>query len=178
MPQDKNELLQELIDKYARMYMQMAYRRGVPYDDVEDVVMDAFWSFSRMEKFGTLDDTGNRLMLARIVINKCTDHYRKYGRAEMIGIDDCEAELNKMSSRFGNALENKVVEDERSRQIREVVDNMKEIWREPVKMYYLEERTTAEISEALGISEMLCRSRISRAKKYLKERLKDLWEQS
>lgn len=178
MPQDKDELLRELIDKYARMYMKLAYRRGVPYDDVEDVVMDAFWSFSRMEQFGTLDDNGNKLMLARIVRNKCTDHYRKYGRVELLGIDDCEVELDRIGGLSGNMPEEWIIAEERRREIRDAIEGLKEIWREPVKMYYLEGRTTAEISEALGISEMLCRSRISRAKKHLEKKLKDLWEQS
>lgn len=39
MPQDKDELLQVLITKYAQMYMKLAYAIGVPYDDVEDIVM-------------------------------------------------------------------------------------------------------------------------------------------
>lgn len=42
MPQDKDELLQVLITKYAQMYMKLAYAIGVPYDDVEDIVMEAF----------------------------------------------------------------------------------------------------------------------------------------
>lgn len=42
MLQNKEDLLQELIEKYAKMYMKMAYNKGIPYDDVEDVVMEAF----------------------------------------------------------------------------------------------------------------------------------------
>ena len=49
MPQDKDELLQVLITKYAQMYMKLAYAIGVPYDDVEDIVMEAFWSFYRAD---------------------------------------------------------------------------------------------------------------------------------
>ena len=41
MPQDKDELLQVLITKYAQMYMKLAYAIGVPYDDVEDIVMES-----------------------------------------------------------------------------------------------------------------------------------------
>lgn len=47
MPQDKDELLQVLITKYAQMYMKLAYAIGVPYDDVEDIVMEAFWREAR-----------------------------------------------------------------------------------------------------------------------------------
>ncbi len=45
MPQDKDELLQVLITQYTQMYMKLAYAIGVPFDDVEDIVMEAFWSF-------------------------------------------------------------------------------------------------------------------------------------
>ena len=47
MPQDKDELLQVLITKYAQMYMKLAYAIGVPYDDVEDIVMEAFCNMIR-----------------------------------------------------------------------------------------------------------------------------------
>ena len=53
MPQNNTELLQDLINKYARMYMKFAYEQGAPYDDLEDIVMDAFWCFYKSEYFGT-----------------------------------------------------------------------------------------------------------------------------
>ena len=43
MPRNNEELLHELIKKYARLYMKMAKDKGIPFDDVEDIVMDAVW---------------------------------------------------------------------------------------------------------------------------------------
>lgn len=91
MPQNSIELLQKLMEKYSRVFMSFARKQGVPYDDVEDIVMASFWS--------------------------------------------C------------------------------------------YKSGYLEKMTEPEISRALGITEDVCRSRISRARKCLKEKLKGLWEQ-
>lgn len=178
MPQNNNELLQELIEKYAKMYMKMAYNRGVPYDDAEDVVMEAFWSFYKSEYFGKLSEEETKIMLAHILKNKCIDYYRKNSRMELVGMDECEAELDRLSGRSENALENNMIENEDYRRIREAIEGMKEIWRDAAIMYFIEERSTAEICKALGISEMVCRSRISRARKYLKEKLKDLWEKT
>ncbi len=93
-------------------------------------------------------------------------------------MDECEAELDRLSRRSENALENTMIENEDYRRIREAIEGMKEIWRDAAFMYFIEERSTAEISKALGISEIVCRSRISRARKYLKEKLRDLWEQT
>lgn len=178
MPQDKNELLQELIEKYAKMYMKLAYNRGVPYDDVEDVVMAAFWSFYKSDHFGKLSEEANKIMMARIVINKCTDYYRKNGRVELVGIEDCTTEIDKISGRLRNGMDDKLIEDENYRRICDTIDNLKEIWRDPVRMYFIEERSTAEICEALEISEATCRKRISRAKEHLKEKLRDLWDET
>ena len=104
MPQDKDELLQVLITKYAQMYMKLAYAIGVPYDDVEDIVMEAFWSFYRAD----------------------------YG----------------------------------------VLDGLRESWKDVTVMYFIQGFTTEEICERLEITNDMCRSRISRARKYLRENLK------
>lgn len=59
MPQDKDELLQVLITQYTQMYMKLAYAIGVPFDDVEDIVMEAFWSFYRADYGGKLENKGS-----------------------------------------------------------------------------------------------------------------------
>lgn len=141
MPQNSIELLQKLMEKYSRVFMSFAGKQGVPYDDVEDIVMASFWS---CYKGGYLE--------------KMT-------------------EPDKISYRAGNAVDKTVVSNENCQYIRDTIDGLKDIWREPVRMYFIEERSIPEISRALGITEEVCRSRISRARKCLKEKLKGLWEQ-
>ena len=76
MPQDKDELLQVLITKYAQMYMKLAYAIGVPYDDVEDIVMEAFWSFYRADYGGKLErEKTIKKMVGRIFGNKSIDYF-------------------------------------------------------------------------------------------------------
>lgn len=94
MPQDKDELLQVLITKYAQMYMKLAYAIGVPYDDVEDIVMEAFWSFYRADYGGKLEsEKAIKVMLARIVENKCIDYFRKEKRSIKPNEDEDVSEL-------------------------------------------------------------------------------------
>ena len=76
MPQDKDELLQVLITQYAQMYMKLAYAIGVPFDDVEDIVMEAFWSFYRADYGWKLENEKVvKAMLSSIVDNKCIDYF-------------------------------------------------------------------------------------------------------
>lgn len=48
MPQNSIELLQKLMEKYSRVFMSFAGKQGVPYDDVEDIVMASFWFVIRV----------------------------------------------------------------------------------------------------------------------------------
>ncbi len=70
MLKSEEALLQELIDKYAKMYMKLAYNSGVPSENAEDVVTEAFWSFYKSGYFGCLSEKETKVMLANIVKNK------------------------------------------------------------------------------------------------------------
>ena len=137
MPQDKDELLQVLITKYAQMYMKLAYAIGVPYDDVEDIVMEAFWSFYRADYGGKL-----------------------------------ESELEYVADLSTYDPLQSVISRESCGQIFEVLDGLRESWKDVTVMYFIQGFTTEEICERLEITNDMCRSRISRARKYLRENLK------
>lgn len=121
-----------------------------------------------------------QLRFARSSVTFCAkrdNYHRKAAPTDIAAIEDCETELDKISYRAGNAVDKTVVSNENCQYIRDTIDGLKDIWREPVRMYFIEERSVPEISRALGITEEVCRSRISRARKCLKEKLKGLWEQ-
>ena len=64
------------------MYMKLAYAIRVPFDDVRDIVMEAFWSFYRADYGWKLENEKVvKAMLARIVENKCIDYFRKRKRS-------------------------------------------------------------------------------------------------
>ena len=177
MPQNSIELLQKLMEKYSRVFMSFAGKQGVPYDDVEDIVMASFWACYKGGYLEKMTEPEIKKVLVRIVYNKCMDYHRKAAPTDITAIEDCETELDKISYRAGNAVDKTVVSNENCQYIRDTIDGLKDIWREPVRMYFIEERSIPEISRALGITEEVCRSRISRARKCLKEKLKGLWEQ-
>lgn len=172
MLQDKDELLRELIEKYARMYMKLAYSNGVPFSDTEDVVMDAFWAFYRSKDFGKKGEAENKLILACIVKHKCIDYYRKNSRYNVVSLEDEPHHEELMENRFGKDPLEQMIEDEDYRTVRGQLDNLKEIWREAAVMYFVEGRKEPEISKVLGISGTVCRSRISRVRQHLRETLK------
>ena len=170
MPRNNEELLHELIKKYARLYMKMAKDKGIPFDDVEDIVMDAFWSFYRSKHFGMLSETETKAMMTRIVENKCIDWYRKNKRAQSNENID-EMEFLKAPSE-DEPLQ-KAVSDEGYQDIIRCMEEMKKSWRDVAVMYWIEGLSVSEICERLGITGDVCRSRITKARQYLKKTLKD-----
>lgn len=178
MLQSKEDLLQELIEKYAKLYMKMAYSKGVPYADVEDVVMEAFWSFYRSRHFGKLSEIETKAMLARIVENKCIDLFRKRKRAKTMESEESADEMELLMDSPEHDPLHQMVTDENYRDIIRCMEGMKKDWRDVAVMFFIEELSVSEICERLEITGDVCRSRISRARKYLKEKLKDRWNQS
>lgn len=176
MPHKDTKMLQELVDKYAKLYMQMACNKGVPYDDAEDIVLDSMWSFYNSEYYGNLDENETKYMIARIVKNKCIDYYRKNKHNTEMVIDDGEETLLRLGSSSSKEPENQLIEKENYRRIRSTMENMKPVLRDTAIMYFLEDRSFSEISKALDVSESVCRKRIQRAREYLREELRDLWK--
>ncbi|MCI9569507.1 MAG: sigma-70 family RNA polymerase sigma factor [Lachnospiraceae bacterium] len=174
MPREKEALLQELIERYSKMHMKQAYNNGVPYDDVEDIVLGAYWSFYQSRYFGNLSEEETKVMMAHIVRNKCRDYYRKNCHIETVGIDECRDELELVSHASVQDPLNKMIQNEEYCYICQCIEEMKEIWREPALLYFIEGYTPREIHKILGISETVCRSRLSRARKYLREKLADM----
>ena len=117
MSQKDQELLQDLIQKYAKLFMKLAYNNGVPYDDVEDVVMDAFWSFYRSKYYDSMDESEIKIMMGRIVKNKCIDYYRKNRKDEEMVADDGEEGLVGIAAHPMTNPERRMIEKEKYRRI-------------------------------------------------------------
>lgn len=105
MPQNSIELLQKLMEKYSRVFMSFAGKQGVPYDDVEDIVMASFWSCYKSGYLEKMTEPEIKRVLIRIVYNKCMDYHRKAAPTDIAAIEDCETELDKISYRAGNAVD-------------------------------------------------------------------------
>ena len=65
-----------------------------------------------------------------------------------------------------------LVKREEIREILRALETMKPEWAEVIRLHILEDRTTTEVGEMLGISDNLVRTRLTRGRKYLRELLK------
>lgn len=176
MPQKDDKLLQDLVEKYAKKFVTLAANNGATEHYAEDVVMEAFWSYYRSDYYDTLTEEQAVIMLARIVRNRSIDYYRKMKRTEQPVGEEEEDIFDSIKAPSSLEPETVMIESEGYSRIRETIENLKPVWRDTAILYFIEGRSYPEISEALGISEEVCRSRISRARKYLEGELNDLLE--
>lgn len=172
MEQEDSRLFQALYEDYLVPLKKLAASMGIGYDDIEDVVHDTLLSY--YDKY-PLDwsDKQKKAMLARILHSKRVDRFRKNSRYADVGVDNPDDEVIVISKLVEKDSLTSIVENETYREVRRIIEEMKKDWRDVIILYIVEERPIKEVCEILGISGTVCRSRIARARKYLKQKLKD-----
>lgn len=172
MERDKSELFRTLYEEYLVPLKKLAVSMGVKHEDVEDLVHDSLLTY--FEKYPMdWSDKQKKAMLARILHNKFIDSFRKGAHYADVDINDPEDAFLVVNRLMDKDALSYLVHRESYLEIQNLILGMKKDWREVIILYVIEERPIKEICEILGISGTVCRSRIARARKYLKEKLKD-----
>jgi RNA polymerase sigma-70 factor (ECF subfamily) len=102
-----------------------------------------------------------------IATRVATDHFRRpQNRARMVEIDETVPVL-------GEETDQKIVVDEMSSCVREVIDSLPEDYRAALVLHDLEGQTAAQVAEIAGCSLAAAKIRIHRARRRLKQALDD-----
>ena len=177
MQQDECRLLQEMYEEYLVPLKKYAAKLGVKIDDIEDLVHETFLEY--FDRYPL--DWPAKLrtsMLIRILHSRWLDLNRRNRRCETVSYDDPAGavQITQASLASGeavNLLDQEVLDKELYRSIWNIIKDMKRDWRDVIILRLIEGLTTEETCELLDISGTVCRSRLSRAKKNLRKRLKD-----
>lgn len=106
-----------------------------------------------------LEETRFHIYLTRIVINECRNIQRQRMRVTPV------AELPEMAYNM----------QQEESELREAIDLLPESLRTPLLLHYMERFNEKETAGALGITVVAVKNRLYRARKALKQQLKD-WE--
>lgn len=156
----------ELYRRYNRAMFGTCLRMCGRREDAEDLLQNSFADvFGKLSYFRGESTIG--AWIKRIVINNCLNHLKSkrlfYTELEdhhdFVEVDEQEDESDPPFS----------VE-----RIKSAVDNLPDGYRTVLNLYLFEGFDHAEIGEVLGISEQTSKSQYSRARKRLREMLKDL----
>ena len=165
---------QDLMEKYIVDYGKDIYSFCVyltgSRDKADDLYQQTF--LTAIEK-GSLDDTQNpKAYLIAIAVNLWKNQKKKYAvRNKKANIIYLEADNPEQLADGSESVEEQLIREEEKRLVRNLVNNLPEKLRIVILMFYMEDMSLSEISEALHIPVGTVKSRIHQAKSRLKERM-------
>lgn len=162
------ELMRRNSSASFRLALSMLRDRQEAEDEVQNSFLSAWQhlgQFQRGSKFST--------WLTRILMNQCLMRLRKVRRATFVFLDEpVRDEGPKMELRDKNAtpeveLQNEELAEVLQREIRRLPPLLRSV----LVMRDVNERSTVEVAEELGISPAAVKSRLSRARSELRRRI-------
>lgn len=153
--------VEELVEKYRNNLYAAAFNVCRNTADAEDIAQDVFlqYHFSSQE---FESEQHLRAWLLRAAINKAKNVTRSFRNRNRADIEDY--------------MDAPVFETPESHDLFETVMKLPEMYRIVVHLFYYEGYTIREIAEILGQNEGTVKVRLSRARRMLKNLLKEEWD--
>ena len=160
----RDEWFEEMVGRQSRFMFQVAFGLLRNREDAEDAVQEAYLKLYRGEAWRRMDN--EKGFLARTVWRVALDHLP---RAAERTLDVSEMELADGGGAGVSPEQSAVDKDERA-VLRRLIDGLPEELRRPLVLSSVEEMTSREVAEAIGIPEGTVRTRVMRARAELKRR--------
>lgn len=157
--EDREDVFARIVDEHARFLYRVAHSVLRHAQDAEDAVQDALVKLYRGESWREMRD--ERAFLARVVWRAAID--RKAARAD--GLDDPELWL--IDAR--PSPEAAAAEGDEHALLHALIDRLPAELREPLLLSAMEEMSSREIGEIMGLPEGTVRTRLMRARAQLRE---------
>jgi RNA polymerase sigma-70 factor (ECF subfamily) len=155
-----------IVEEHARFLYRVAYSLLRHPQDAEDAVQDALLKLYRGESWQAMQD--ERAFLARVVWRAALD--RRASRK--VGVEEDGAELRVLDAR--PTPERAAAEGDERALLQELIDGLAEELRQPLLLSAMEEMSSREIGEVMGLPEGTVRTRLMRARSELKQKFEAL----
>jgi RNA polymerase sigma factor (sigma-70 family) len=154
-----------LVERHHERVARLAYRLLGWRGDVDDVVQDVFLAaLKQLHRFRSQSSLST--WLTTITLNTCRTHRRK----QLVRLRWWTRQRDTNHQR---SSEIEPFKDEVSEQVRSAVQSLPAKDREVIVLFYLEDRTSAEIAKLLNVSVNAVDLRLFRARERLRPMLKD-----
>ena len=167
--------LELCIGKYGKdIYSFCKYLTNNPLE-ADDLYQDTFLRAVILKE--KMDDCNNpKSFLLSIALRIWRNKKRKYAWRKRIA--DVRPIADERDAEMGEALElspeERITSKEKDESVRKAVNRLPERYRIPVLLFYMEDLSTAQISEAMKIPVGTVLSRLHQARKILKKDLEDV----
>ena len=160
------DVVRVLVDRHARDVFKLAYRITGNATDAEDAVQETFLKvFQKIESFEHRSELST--WIYRITVNAAIDLVRRRRRLEKRSAPLEDAAVRSSSPSQEQRVFGRQLEDTLTR----AMSKLSEIERAAFVLRHFEQRTTSEISEALGLTRTASKHAVFRAVKKLRKNL-------
>lgn len=168
----QEERFRSIYNYYMPLLRWMAGQRGIPHDEIDDLVQETFTEFYDHYPL-TWPEPKIRSSLVKTMRNLCTDYWRRSHTRLMVYVDPMQMQgqsltLDKVVERDTLSI---VMERQEYRELLDALRNMKEEWALVLVLYVIQGRPMKEGASMLGISIEACRTRLMRGRKHLRDTL-------
>ena len=169
-----------LVDRYSSDIYALLYRLTSNPDEASDLTQDTFLRALRSVR-GFRGDASLKTWLFRIAINESRNRFRWWKRRRRdvtvsldVAIGDTERTLHDTLADRSESPEDLALARERESRLADALSQLKDIYREAVVLCDIEGLSYEETAATLGVNLGTVKSRISRGRQELRQRLKDL----
>ncbi|MHB1393904.1 MAG: RNA polymerase sigma factor [Clostridia bacterium] len=172
----KTELFSVIIDRYQSKVFSTIYNYTHDHEEARDLTQEIF-----IKLYNNLQSYKNKASfstwLYRIAVNRCIDWTRKKRLQTVSTIydnSDDEIDIYDTIADSGGGPEEALIKQENKAYIRKVVEDLPEIYKTVIILYYFEDFSPQEISDITDIPKRTIETRLYRGKNLLKFRLEEL----
>lgn len=168
-PEDQSKFVL-LYETYKSSLYAVAYDVVKNEFDAEDIVQQSMLKIIKILsdiEMDALKEKSTKNLLITITKNTALDLYRKRKR-------ECEVLETLPPNKSFKNVEDIIIENSDYQNLIEVIESMDEKYREVLRLRCMHHLTPKETSEVLNITEMNVNTRLTRARKILMEKLKEL----
>src|SRR5882757_5338205 len=169
----RSERFEEMVARQARFMFQVAFGLLRNRQDAEDAVQEAFLKLYRGEAWLRMEN--EKGFLARTVWRVALDHLPKAAE-RMVDVSEMQLAANDASgltsqaNRASRSPEQSAVDEDERAVLKKLIDGLPEDLRRPLVLSSVEEMTSREVAEVMGIPEGTVRTRVMRARTELRRR--------
>jgi RNA polymerase sigma-70 factor (ECF subfamily) len=165
----------EIVSRYRNQITNFLFRFLNDYDEAVDLAQETFVRvYFAIDRYHT--QFAFSTYIYRIAANLAISEIRRRKRRKLLSLtglfqseDDAQVEFQPADTR--NLPDADLIEDERNRTIAKAIAALPEKYRLPIVLRDIEGRTYDEVAEIMGLGLGTTKSRISRARGLLKEKL-------
>jgi len=166
-----------LVEKYQIPFLRKAQGIVHSKESAEDITQETFTKiYLNAGKFKKQEGIEFKSWAWRILVNTSLTHYRKLKKTfgDVSFLDEILAQDPEAEEELGVPIENTLDKDDRLGVIKEAIEMLPTESAELVKAHYVEDRPYEEIAKKHGISIGALKMKLFRARKVLKNIVKDI----